>query len=82
LLAGRQQSEVANLILLRAGYAPLVIPATRRLEYIAILSKYSAKYKAPTANEALYHEGRELEDFINFCGECYQDTIEIIESIQ
>lgn len=79
---GRIARLIANLILLRAGYAPLVIPATRRLEYITILSKYSAKYKAPKAGEALYHVGNELDDFIVFCEECYQDTIELIESIQ
>lgn len=79
---GRIARLIANLILLRAGYAPLVIPAPRRLEYIAILSKYSAKYKAPNAGEVLYHDGKELEDFIRFCEECYQDTIELIESIR
>jgi Fic family protein len=43
---GRMARLIANLILLRAGFAPLVIPATRRLDYITILSKYSAKHKA------------------------------------
>jgi hypothetical protein len=71
-----------NLILLRAGYAPLVISPTRRLDYIAILFKYSAKHKAPNTDEALYHVGSELDDFISFCKECYKDTIELIKSIQ
>ena len=79
---GRIARLIANLILLRAGYAPLVIPATRRLDYIAILSKYSAKHKAPSIGEPLYHAGDELEAFICFCKECYQETINIINSIK
>lgn len=78
---GRIARLIANLILLRAGFAPLVIPATRRLEYITILSKYSAEHKAPSIGAPLYHEGKELNAFIHFCKECYQDTIKLIESI-
>jgi len=72
---------ISNLILLRAGFAPLVVPAARRLDYITILSKYS-KYKAPCVGEPLYHVGSELNAFINFCQECYQDTINLIEKIK
>jgi len=79
---GRIARLIANLILLRAGYAPLVIPATRRLDYITILSKYSAKHEAPSVGEPLYHVGNELKTFINFCKECYQDTISLINSIK
>ena len=79
---GRIARLIANLILLRAGYAPLVIPATRRLDYITILSKYSAKHKAPSVGEPLFHVGNELKAFINFSKECYQDTINIIDNIK
>ena len=79
---GRIARLVANLILLRSGFAPLVIPATRRLDYITILSKYSAKHEAPTIGKELYHAGDELKKFITFCKECYQDTIDIIDSIK
>ncbi len=79
---GRIARLIANLILLRAGYAPLVIPATRRLDYITILSKYSAKHKAPCVGEPLYQVGNELDAFVNFCKECYQGTINLIESIR
>lgn len=79
---GRIARLIANLILLRAGFAPLVIPATRRLDYIAILSKYSAKHAAPSIGKPLYHVGNELNAFTNFCKECYQETINLIDSIQ
>lgn len=79
---GRIARLIANLILLKAGFAPLVIPATRRLDYIAILSKYSVKHKAPSVGKPLYHVGNELKAFINFCKECYQDTINLMESIK
>lgn len=79
---GRIARLIANLILLRAGYAPLVIPATRRLEYITILSKYSLKHKAPSIGEPLFHPGDELENFINFCKECYQETLKLIDEIR
>lgn len=79
---GRIARLIANLILLRAGYAPLVVPVTRRLEYIAILSRYSAKYDAPTPDRPLFNEGRELSEFITFCKECYQETINLIQSIR
>lgn len=79
---GRIARLIANLILLRAGFVPLVITATRRLDYIVILSKYSAKHKAPRVGEPLYYIGNELNVFINFCQECYQDTINLIESIK
>jgi len=79
---GRIARLIANLILLRAGFAPLVIPATRRLDYITILSKYSAKYEAPSVGKPLYHAGNELNDFINFYKECYQNTINLIEDIK
>ncbi len=78
---GRIARLIANLILLRAGYAPLVIPAIRRQEYIAILSKYSARNPAPKTGEPLYQQGKELDAFIDFCHECYQETIKLIESI-
>jgi Fic family protein len=79
---GRIARLIANLILLRAGFAPLVIPATRRLDYISILSKYSAKHEAPSVGKPIYHVGKERKAFIDFCKECYQDTINIIESIK
>ncbi|MFT6249361.1 MAG: Fic family protein [Cognaticolwellia sp.] len=79
---GRMARLIANLILLRAGFAPLVIPATRRLDYITILSKYSAKHKAPSVGEPLYHVGNELKVFTDFCKESYQDTINLIDSIK
>ena len=78
---GRIARLIANLILLRAGYAPLVIPVTRRLDYITILSNYSNRHEAPSAGQPLYHLGNELDNFVNFCKECYQDTVELIESI-
>lgn len=79
---GRIARLIANLILLRSGFAPLVIPATRRLDYTAILSKYSAKHEAPSAGKPLYHVGNELKAFTDFCKECYQDTINLIEGIK
>lgn len=79
---GRIARLIANLILLRAGYAPVVIPATRRLDYITILSKYSAKHKSPSIGEPLFHLGNEYTAFINFCNECYQDTLKLIDSIK
>lgn len=78
---GRIARLVANLVLLRAGYAPLVIPVARRLEYIMILSRYSAKYEAPKNGEPLYHIGKESNDFISFCKDCYKETLAIIDSI-
>jgi len=59
-----------------------VIYATHRLEYITILSAYSAKHKAPTIGQSLYYKGKELNAFISFCKVCYQDTIELIEGIK
>ena len=79
---GRIARLIANLILLRAGFAPLVIPATRRLDYIAILSRYSAKHEAPTVGAPLYNVGNELKAFTSFCKVCYQDTINLIEGIK
>ena len=79
---GRIARLIANLILLRAGYVPLVIPATRRLEYITILSKYSLKHQAPSVGEPLFHSGKELDNFINFCKECYQETLKLIDDIK
>jgi len=79
---GRIARLIANLILLRAGFAPLIIPVSRRLDYITILSKYSAKYEAPSVGEPLYHVGNELKVFIDFCKECYTDTINLIEGIK
>lgn len=79
---GRIARLISNLILLRAGFAPLVIPAKRRQEYIAILSRYSAQFEAPSESQLLYHESNELNGFIVFCKECYQETIDLIESIK
>jgi hypothetical protein len=73
---------IASLILLRAGFSPLDIPVTRRLDYITILSKYSAKHEGPSIKKPLYHVGNELKAFTDFCKECYQDTINLIESIK
>jgi Fic family protein len=79
---GRIARLIANLILLRSGYAPLVIPATRRLDYITILPKYSTEHEATGVGRPLYHLGHELNAFIGFCKECYQDTEKLIENIR
>lgn len=79
---GRIARLIANLILLRSGYVPLVIPASQRHKYITLLSNYSYTNKAPKSGEPLYVEGEELDKFIEFCKECYQETVLLLESIK
>jgi len=79
---GRLARLIANLILLKAGFAPVVIPSSRRLEYITILSQYSAQHPAPTPGEPLFNQGETLDAFIEFCQSCYQDTLDLIDEIK
>ncbi len=79
---GRIARLIANIILLRAGYIPLVIPVKRRLEYITVLSEYSVKYEAPSIGKPLFHQGKELKKFVKFCKECYQETVDLTEVIK
>ena len=68
--------------MLEAGYAPLVIPVKRRLEYITILSEYSVKYEAPDIGKPLYYKGKELRAFVKFCKGSYPETVDLIEGIK
>lgn len=79
---GRIARLIANLVLLRAGYAPLVIPVDRRHEYITILSRYSFVNGAPKKGELLFHRGEEMDAFIDFCKSCYQGTIRLLSEIK
>ncbi|MDG1733748.1 MAG: Fic family protein [Thalassotalea sp.] len=77
---GRIARLVGNLGLLRSRFVPIVIPASRRFEYITILSTYSAKFDAPSAKSELFYEGDELNNFIKFCKSCYAETLDIIKA--
>lgn len=75
---GKVARLISNVPLLRAGFSPIVIPFSRKDEYIKILSEYSICNGIPTAQTGLWQNEELLEDFNNFCLECSIETEEML----
>ena len=77
---GRVARLVANIPLLNAGLPPIIIPATRRMEYMQSLDEYRIAAGPVTSATSPWVEGLSYDRFINFCAEQYDPAGEILRS--
>ncbi len=75
---GRIARLAANIPLLSSGLPPIVIPVSKRREYIQILAKYEFESGQLNAKSGIIPKPELLEKFNHFCLECYQETLNII----
>jgi len=78
---GRIARLLANVVMLRAGLPPILIPVERRKEYIQFLAAYQISSGALTPITGVWPDESKLEAFANFCQECYQTTLDIVNPV-
>ncbi len=76
---GRLARLVANLPVLRCGLPPILIPKERRKQYIDILSACHNLTGQIRAGDELLPGPEALEPFIRFCGQAWQETMQLVE---
>lgn len=77
---GRMARLLANLPLLKAGYAPMVIDSTNRKAYIETLAEYQLTIGTLDKTTGLWPDESLLQPFIDFCKTSYQTTTNLIEN--
>jgi len=76
---GRMARLIANVPVIRAGLAPIIIPKERRQEYIAALSEYHLAVGSATAGSELLPEVDKLDRFKRFCDEAWSESIKLMD---
>lgn len=79
---GRMARLISNLPLLKSGHPPVVIPNTRRKEYIESLSAYSLAVGPTRAGDPLVIRIEEYARFEDFCREVWRDSWELVETFR
>jgi Fic family protein len=78
---GRLARLVANLPVLRCGLPPIIIPRERRKQYIDLLSAYHHLVGPIRAGDELLPRPEDLEPFIRFCGQAWQETMQLVDEV-
>lgn len=76
---GRMARLLANIILLKSGFPPLVIEQSKRREYIECLADYQIKVGQLTDTTGAWPDDTQLEPFELFCQQAYAATKVLIE---
>jgi len=80
---GRLVRLIANLPLLKAGLAPLLIDQSKRREYITLLADYQSAIPVPKLDKNSKHgfwpQPEIIEPFSNFCANNYRTTAEVLK---
>ncbi len=69
---------LSNLPVLRGGWPPILIPSTRRFEYIRLLAHYELQTGQARPGFALLPEHPSSLVFRVFCGDCWQASLELV----
>jgi Fic family protein len=75
---GRMARLLANLPVLRAGWPPILVPATRRYDYIRLLARFELATGQARAGAALLPEHPVRAAFRAFCAECWQASRDLV----
>jgi Fic family protein len=78
---GRMARLVANLPVLKSGLPPILIDRNRRREYLMALSAYDIEVGCAKKGSPLLPDSDLKNNFINFCKECWQASIALVEEI-
>lgn len=76
---GRIARLIANIPMLKAGLAPIVVPCERRREYIQLLANYETEIGQLTSEAGPWPDENRLLDFEAFCFACYRETLDILD---
>ncbi len=79
---GRMARLLANVPLLKSGLPPIVIPTERRQSYIQILARYQLAVGQLNTDTGVWPNESRLDEFTDFCGECYETTKDLLTQIQ
>ena len=79
---GRIARLVANVPLLKSGLPPIVIPTDQRRRYIEVLARYQIATGQLTATSGVWPNHELLNEFSQFCRECYAATMDLLASIR
>jgi Fic family protein len=72
---------VSNLPILKSGLPPIVIECNRQREYLMAISAYDIEVTCSKNRSVLLPDSVLKNDFINFCKECWQSSIDLVEGI-
>ena len=76
---GRIARLVSNIPIIKSGYPPILIPNTKRRDYIQFLAQYELLVGQPRVNEELLPKKEQLTEFKNFCAEAWKQTLELVD---
>jgi len=81
---GRLARLLANVCVLKAGYPPLIIPASARQKYLRLISDYQSTISdlAEITDLAQLPQNAEAERFASFCGEHWAETLDLVAKAQ
>jgi Fic family protein len=77
---GRMARLVANLPVIHSGWPPIIIPVEKRREYIRLLSRYELAVGIPKVGEPLLPNKEQLIEFIRFCDDSWQQSLELVKT--
>ena len=70
---------VANIPLISSGLLPIVIPSDKCKQYFQMLSCYELAIRKPIPTTGISPKIDLLHEFEQFCFECYQQTVNLVE---
>jgi Fic family protein len=77
---GRMARLLSNLPVLQGGWPPILIPSTRRFEYIRLLAHYELQIGQARPGLALLPEHPASLAFREFCRDCWQASLELVSA--
>jgi Fic family protein len=78
---GRMVCLIDNLHVLKSGLPPILIDHNRRCEYLIAISAYDIEVRYAKKDSPLLPNSDLKNDFIHFCKECWQSSIDLVEEI-
>jgi len=76
---GRMARLISNIPVLKSGYPPILIPKTKRRDYILLLSDYELATGPLVPKNPLIHMNDELFQFRTFCESVWAETHQIVQ---
>lgn len=76
---GRMARLISNLPVLKSGYPPILIPKTKRKDYIPLLSDYELATGPLSPKDPLIHMKHELFQFRSFCASVWAETHHLVQ---
>jgi hypothetical protein len=76
---GRMARLISNLPVLKSGYPPILIPKTKRKDYILLLSDYEMAIGPLVPEDSIIHMNHELVQFRSFCESAWAETHHLVQ---